>query len=70
MQLSSTMCEAVLKAILIESPHAEQEPASDQLAAHAVALQTLLPGTPEHFSVAERTLLQEWLGRLALTHKQ
>ncbi|THF87299.1 TetR/AcrR family transcriptional regulator [Deinococcus sp. KSM4-11] len=64
--LAATMRDTILTAILAP-PGAELSDASPaaQVAAHAVALAALLPELNTTLSAAERTLLLEWLGRLA-----
>lgn len=63
--LASTMRDAILRTILTPGD-APARPEAQQTAAHAVALGALLPQVTA-LSAAERTLLQEWLGRVAGT---
>jgi hypothetical protein len=72
-QLSETVREAILTAIIIpaSTEDTKGEPdsavATERIAVHAVALRALLPEAPNVLSPAERQLLSDWLDRLATT---
>jgi AcrR family transcriptional regulator len=70
-RLSETMREALLTAITVPAsagtPNGgpDAEPATEQIAVHAVALRALLTEAPGVLSPAERQLLSDWLDQLA-----
>ena len=70
-RLSDTMREAILAAVTVpasaKAPNRGPDAASaaERVAVHAVALRALLSEAPGVLSAAERTLLSDWLDRLA-----
>ena len=70
-RLSNTTREAILAAITTADPSEtpgqapETVQAEERVAAHAVALRTLLPEVSDALSPSERQLLGDWLDRLA-----
>jgi AcrR family transcriptional regulator len=70
-RLSNTTREAIIAAITTVDPSEtpgrapETVQAEERVAAHAVALRTLLPDVSDTLSPSERRLLGDWLDRLA-----
>lgn len=71
--LATTMCDAVLRAILAdnsaESTAADVSP-DNRVAARAVALRAVLADASGVLSPAEGLMMSEWLDRLATKHKR